>query len=143
MLKLKILFIGLLVIILSYNLFKSPKATRTVSKEKHNNVKACFVILVRNEELEGIVSTINQVESTFNSKYEYPYVFLNDVNFTDTFMSTVSRLTNANTLFGKIEQDMWGYPDYINQTYAAECRQRMKDQGVPYGSSESYRHMCR
>lgn len=38
---------------------------------------------------------------------------------------------------------MWGYPSYINQTLAAEGRKALAEQGIIYGDSESYRHMCR
>ncbi|KAI9260232.1 nucleotide-diphospho-sugar transferase [Sporodiniella umbellata] len=107
-------------------------------------VKACFIILVRNEELNGIVSSIKQLEQTFNSKYNYDYVFLNDKDFTPEFIETTSALTAAKKKYGKLDSQMWGYPSFINQTYAAECRQKMVDlQSVPYAESESYRHMCR
>jgi alpha 1,2-mannosyltransferase len=106
-------------------------------------VKGCFVILIRNSELEGMESTMSQIEQTFNKKYNYPYVFLNNEEFSTEFRSSVKSLTNARILFGKINETMWGYPDYINQTYAAENRDRMEAQGIPYGGSESYRHMCR
>lgn len=110
---------------------------------KPRPVKGCFVILIRNSELEGIMSTMSQIERTFNEKYSYPYVFLNNEEFSTEFESTVKSLTSAPVLFGKINDTMWGYPDYINQTYATECRNKMDAQGIPYGGSESYRHMCR
>jgi alpha 1,2-mannosyltransferase len=46
---------------------------------------ATFVILVRNRELDSVLSSISQLEDTFNRKYGYPYVFLNDEPFTDEF----------------------------------------------------------
>ncbi|KAJ2464842.1 alpha 1,2-mannosyltransferase 2.4.1, partial [Coemansia sp. RSA 2320] len=42
-----------------------------------------------------------------------------------------------------IPSEHWSYPDFINQTYAQECRQNLEKQGVFYALSESYRHMCR
>lgn len=142
--KFKILLIIVFLIMLNYLFIQSSYKSRNNHKLLYKErVKACFVVLVRNEELEGIVSTIKQVESTFNSRYQYPYIFLNDDSFTDNFKSTVSKLTNANVTFGEIDHNMWGYPAYINQTFAAERREIMKEQGVPYGGSESYRHMCR
>ncbi|CEG82721.1 Putative Alpha 1,2-mannosyltransferase [Rhizopus microsporus] len=47
------------------------------------------------------------------------------------------------TLYGKVDGHMWGYPSFINTTYAAECREELAKQNIPYASSESYRHMCR
>ncbi|CEP15161.1 hypothetical protein [Parasitella parasitica] len=86
---------------------------------------------------------MSQIEDTFNSKFGYPYVFLNNEPFTDDFKSTVASLTDAEVLFGLLNSTMWGYPDFIDQEYAAECRKSMAELGVPYASSESYRHMCR
>ncbi|KAI8975702.1 nucleotide-diphospho-sugar transferase [Mycotypha africana] len=108
-----------------------------------DKVRGCFVILIRNSELEGIVSTMHQVEKTFNNKFQYPYVFLNDDDFTKTFKNTVTAITNAKVSFGIINSTMWGYPKFINQTYAAETRETMAKMEIPYATSESYRHMCR
>ncbi|KAL0078764.1 nucleotide-diphospho-sugar transferase [Phycomyces blakesleeanus] len=119
----------------------TPSAPSSVSPD--DPVRACFVILVRNNELGGIVSTISQIESTFNNKFKYPYIFLNDEEFTPEFVDTTSALTTSVTRYGKLDQQMWGYPSYINQTRAAENRHELAKQGVPYADSESYRHMCR
>ncbi|KAF1802534.1 nucleotide-diphospho-sugar transferase [Mucor lusitanicus] len=108
-----------------------------------NRVKAAFVILARNSDLQGIRQSIRQMEDRFNKKFNYPYVFLNEEYFTDEFKQKTSDLTSAQTFYGKIDEDMWGYPDYINQTYAAECRKDMHDRKIIYGGSEPYRHMCR
>jgi hypothetical protein len=50
---------------------------------------ASFVMLVRNSELEGAIDSISELEYRFNSRYEYPYVFLNDVPFTEEFKTYV------------------------------------------------------
>ncbi|KAI7903889.1 nucleotide-diphospho-sugar transferase [Cokeromyces recurvatus] len=135
-----------LFIIITFFLLYPLKPIRIVNNKQLQQTtkeKACFVILIRNEELDGIVSTMSQIENTFNSKYHYPYIFLNDQDFTPIFIRTVSSITNARVLFGKLNETMWGYPEFINQTYAAECRQKMAEQNIPYATSESYRHMCR
>lgn len=69
-------------------------------------VRACFVVLVRNSELEGIKSTIRQIEERFNKKFNYPYVFLNDDYFTDDFVEETSALTSAQTNYGKVDQQV-------------------------------------
>lgn len=119
-----------------------------LSKQKHHPsssspVKAAFVILARNSDLHGIRSSIRQVEDRFNYRFNYPYVFLNEQEFTQEFKELTSALTKAPTHYGKIEPSMWGYPPHINQTYARECREDMGRRGIIYGPSESYRHMCR
>lgn len=44
---------------------------------------------------------------------------------------------------GRIPREHWSYPDWIDQEKAAQVRQEMGNQGIIYGDSESYRHMCR
>lgn len=69
----------------------------------HNTtrMKAAFVILTRNNELDALRKTIQQLEARFNHKFNYPYVFLNDVEFTQDFKDLTSGLTNAETNYGK------------------------------------------
>ncbi|KAJ2701200.1 hypothetical protein FB645_004728 [Coemansia sp. IMI 203386] len=106
-------------------------------------VRAAFVVLVRNSELAGMKRAMRQIEDRFNHKFNYPYVFLNDVAFTEEFKLETTAMTKANVTFGEIPQKHWSYPAWINQTYAGECRKEMQRQGVFYALSESYRHMCR
>lgn len=44
---------------------------------------------------------------------------------------------------GLIPKEHWSYPAFINQTQAAMNRKDMEERNVPYGESETYRHMCR
>lgn len=69
----------------------------------HNTtrVKAAFVILTRNNELEALRYTMQQLEARFNHKFNYPYVFLNDVEFTQEFKDLTLSLTNAKTNYGR------------------------------------------
>ena len=112
-------------------------------KQPKNHVKAAFVILARNSDLNGVRFAMRQVEDRFNRKFNYPYVFLNEQDFTSEFKVSTASLTKANTFYGKIDQSMWSYPDHINQTHAAECRKDMSARNIISGGSESYRHMCR
>ncbi|KAI7883542.1 glycosyl transferase [Lichtheimia hyalospora FSU 10163] len=108
-----------------------------------NRVKAAFVILARNSDLTGVRYAMRQMEDRFNHKFNYPYVFLNEQDFTAEFKKSTKSLTKADTFYGKIDPSMWSYPSHINETYAAECRQDMENRNIIYGGSESYRHMCR
>ncbi|KAI9275180.1 nucleotide-diphospho-sugar transferase, partial [Helicostylum pulchrum] len=138
---------GIILVLLSIRTFYTIGYTTInvdmTSVSNNDPVKACFVVLVRNRELDGIASTIRQIEKTFNGKFGYPYVFLNDDEFTPEFIETTSALTKSQTKYGKIDHQMWGYPDHINKTYATECRNEMTKLNIPYADSESYRHMCR
>lgn len=46
---------------------------------------ATLVFLARNSDLDGVLSSMAQMERRFNKKYGYPWVFLNEENFTDEF----------------------------------------------------------
>ena len=46
---------------------------------------AVMLMLARNSELEGAVSSVKQLEENFNRRYHYPWVFLNDEPFTEEF----------------------------------------------------------
>jgi hypothetical protein len=50
---------------------------------------AVMLMLARNGELEGAVSSVRQLEEKFNRRYHYPWVFLNDEPFTDDFKQWV------------------------------------------------------
>jgi hypothetical protein len=115
--------------------------TTSKSENLSNPVKAAFVVLVRNEELNGWLNSMEQLEFRFNRRFNYPYVFLNDKNFTQEFREAVTDRTNARVKFGLIPKEHWGYPDFIDKYRAAKNRVDSKD--LDYGSSESYRHMCR
>lgn len=113
----------------------------TISQPSTERVKATFVILCRNSDIEGLKQSIGQLESRFNSRYNYPYTFLNDVPFTEEFKRAVSQLSNSTMQFGLIPKEAWGMPKWINRKKAKETRVAMKD--VIYGGSRSYRLMCR
>jgi alpha 1,2-mannosyltransferase len=66
---------------------------------------------------------------------------LNEEPFTEEFIKYTTKSASSKTHYGLVEEAMWGYPDFIDQKHAADMRNQMK--GLPYGSSESYRHMCR
>ncbi|OMH81304.1 Glycolipid 2-alpha-mannosyltransferase 2 [Zancudomyces culisetae] len=125
-------------------IFKIDNEDATTRPKK---VNAAFVILVRNNELHEMKKSMKRIEDRFNKNYLYPYVFLNDVEFTEEFKIGVQAMTNAKVEFGTIENRdgkvHWGYPDSIDLELAATRREEMQAAGVMYGESESYRHMCR
>ncbi|KAI9028146.1 nucleotide-diphospho-sugar transferase [Phycomyces nitens] len=104
-------------------------------------VKAGFIVLVRNEELYGMLDSMYDVETRFNAKFSYPWIFLNNEPFTKEFIQLTTKMTSGKTYYGLVDESMWSYPPWIDQEKAAKNRESM--QSVPYGPSESYRHMCR
>lgn len=117
------------------------KQQQQLQQEQKEN--AVFVVLARNDDRIGIRNAMRQLEDRFNKKYNYPYVFLNDEPFDDDFIEYTSGLASGETHYGLVDESMWGYPDWIDQEKARQGREAMEEEDVPYGDSESYRHMCR
>ena len=46
-------------------------------------------MLCRNEEVDGAVKSVRELEDRFNHKYHYPWVFLNEIEFTEDFKKCV------------------------------------------------------
>ncbi|KAG1810434.1 glycosyltransferase family 15 protein [Suillus plorans] len=102
---------------------------------------ASIVVLVRNSELWGIMSSMKQLEDRFNRKFQYPYVFLNDEPFTQSFQDHIRALTNATVEFGLIPPHHWHQPSWIDEERASKSRDDMIKNDVIYGGR--YRNMCR
>jgi len=58
-----------------------------VGKAGHmsNRPRAALISLVRNEELEGILQSMRQLEYHWNRKYQYPWIFFNEKPFSNEF----------------------------------------------------------
>ncbi|KAH6670327.1 glycolipid 2-alpha-mannosyltransferase [Plectosphaerella plurivora] len=135
----------------------APPAIRKIS-ERHDKVfvtgclepdtskpraNAAFVVLARNKELDGVIQSIKSIERHFNRWYHYPYVFLNDAEFDDTFKQGVQNYTSGTVEFGRVGPEMWGFPDWIDPKVAKEGIAKQGDAAVMYGGMESYHAMCR
>lgn len=106
-------------------------------------MNATFVTLARNHDVWEIASSIRQVEDRFNRNYHYDWVFLNDDLFDDTFKKVTTSLVSGTTHYGRIPEEHWSYPEWIDQDKARQVRVDMGNRKIIYGDSESYRHMCR
>lgn len=90
-----------------------------------------------------MIQSLKSIERHFNRWYHYPYVFLNDGDFDDDFKATVKNYTSAPVEFGKIDNSMWGFPDWVDPEVAKEGVRKQGDAAIMYGGMESYHHMCR
>ncbi|KAF5329373.1 hypothetical protein D9619_009451 [Psilocybe cf. subviscida] len=131
---------------------KSPLANVTLNSipyhpneqiytQKREN--ATFVILCRNDQLWDAVKSVREIEDRFNRRYHYPYVFLNEVPFTEEFKYLLQNIVSSKAEFGLIPHDHWFQPDWIDEERAAAGRTKMVADDIIYGGSVSYRNMCR
>lgn len=104
---------------------------------------AALVVLSRNFELEGVIKSMNSMERHFNQWFNYPWVFLNEQEFTDEFKTTVQMHTKSKIEFGKIGLEHWEFPDSIDPVVLKESIERQGDKGIMYGNVPSYHKMCR
>ena len=51
---------------------------------------ATFVVLTRNGDLQGVIMSMKQMEDRFNKKFNYPYIFLNEAEFSSEFKECVA-----------------------------------------------------
>ncbi|TFK90471.1 glycosyltransferase family 15 protein [Polyporus arcularius HHB13444] len=100
-------------------------------------------MLARNSELDGALSSVQQLEDRFNKRFGYPWVFLNEVPFTDEFKEKMSAIISGPVSFGLIPHDHWFQPDWIDEEKATAGREHLIQDGVIYGGSVPYRNMCR
>jgi mannosyltransferase len=106
---------------------------------------AVFMMLARNSEVQGAVSSVRSVQEQFNDNFGYPWVFLNDEEWSEEFKQKVGGVVggSAEVKFEVIPKAMWGYPEWIDQERAKQSMQDMRHRGIQYGGQESYHHMCR
>ena len=126
----------------SFASYRTPH--RTSPNYDNDSDKAIFFSLVREEELDGMIQSITDLQNRFNNNFHYDWLFVSDKKFSTSFKKKISKtFTSGKALFDQIPKEYWGYPAYIDQEKAAHSRAEMAKAGIKYGNSESYRHMCR
>lgn len=63
-------------------------------------MNATLLALVRNEELDQMLQSMEDLERTWNHKFNYPWLFLNDIAFTDEFKRKTRAATKAAVRYG-------------------------------------------
>lgn len=69
-------------------------------------INATLLALVRNEEVDGMVQSMRDLERTWNSKFNYPWTFFNDVPFSDEFKRKTQAETNAKCFYGVLKSHL-------------------------------------
>lgn len=112
-----------------------------------HRANATLLMLARNSDIKGVESSMRSLEERFNRKHNYPWVFLNEVPFTEDFKARVRGMTSADVQFGLVPPEHWYQPEWIDEERAEKGRidlQNVKGPWpVPYADSVSYRNMCR
>ncbi|KAM0745818.1 glycosyl transferase [Meredithblackwellia eburnea MCA 4105] len=118
--------------------------TPTLAKE-HRRANATFVILARNSDIWDLLASIRGMQDRFNSKYNYPYVFLNEEPFSEEFKIHTSAIAAGSTCsYGLIpRQEFLDVPAWIDMDRANAGMAEMSKKPIPYGWSLPYRKMCR
>ncbi|PPQ78267.1 hypothetical protein CVT25_011726, partial [Psilocybe cyanescens] len=112
-----------------------PKNSSSLPSRKAN---AAILMLARNSDLNGVVTSVKQMEDRFNKKFRYPYIFLNEQPFEDAFVKRVTELTDAEVKFGIIPREHWVQPDEIDEAKATASRDRMVQSNIIYGGPSIY-----
>ncbi|OIR58723.1 MAG: alpha-1,2-mannosyltransferase [Amphiamblys sp. WSBS2006] len=112
-------------------------------EKKPERAKAVVFVLTRNCDLVPMVQTMRNFEKRFNSRYRYPYLFLNDEEFTEEFKKTIRGETAALVEFGTVPEAEWSVPEWVDKKKLDESFKRKKKEGVMFGDKMSYHHMCR
>lgn len=104
---------------------------------------ATLLIMAKNSDIKGVIHTMKQIEKSFNKKFRYPYVFLNDGTFSESFKARILAITEATCYFERIEPDIWNQPDWIDRDLQKSKMKSLQDENIAYASKMSYHNMCR
>ncbi|XBW35141.1 hypothetical protein QEN19_000704 [Hanseniaspora menglaensis] len=121
-----------------------------LSQPEYQKQNATFIMLTRNKEVNDVVKTLENIEIRFNQWFQYPYVFLNDEAFDETFRSKVLKTVSVPKNMVKFEtldvKKEWTFQDENSSKTSEKIDIFLKDQedrGLLYGGMKSYHKMCR
>lgn len=120
-----------------------PDTSIPVSTWQRLPVRGAFYMVVRNQNLQEARSAIRSIEDRFNKGARYPWVLLNNQDFTHHFRKYITKATSAPVFFGKIDLESWDYPSWIDVSVAEENMLNMWGGNVYKGNSLSYRQLLR
>lgn len=69
--------------------------------EGTGRINATLLSLVRNEEVDGMVQAMRDLERTWNHKFNYPWTFFNEVPFSEDFKKRTQAETKAQCYYGE------------------------------------------
>lgn len=109
---------------------------------------AAIVLLLREQDLDELVPTLENFERRFNGNFRYPYVFLStpdDPPLSNAFRTRVQEIlpVGAKTEYAIVPEEHWSLPKWMNAEKLRRGFAEMEKAGVQYGGREGYHHMCR
>lgn len=107
-----------------------------------NRTSATILSLVRNDELEGMLQSMRDLEATWNHKFDYPWTFINDEPFSKEFIERTSKEAK-HTRYEVIPKEDWEVPSWINEDLIQESSDLLTENKVQYATMRSYHQMCR
>ncbi|KAI5969591.1 omh4 [Candida margitis] len=111
--------------------------------DQQPRANAAFVMLCRNSEIKGVISSMKSMERHFNQWYNYPWVFLNNEEFSPQFKDAILNHTSAKVSFGLIDMQDWEFSKDIPEAELHEWIESQGDRELLYGNLKSYHKMCR
>ena len=95
----------------------------------------------RNSELDLAIGSIQDLERTFNNKFQYPWIFFNDEPFTSDFKSKILTLSKAKISFELIPKEHWEVPKWIHPALLEASFNKLEAADVKYHHLLSYRQV--
>ncbi|KAJ7159257.1 glycosyltransferase family 15 protein [Mycena crocata] len=120
-----------------------PADTTTLDPGRDRRANATFIMLARNSDVEGARLSVERLEERFNQRFNYPYVFLNEEQFSEEFKRRIREVTRSHIDFGLIPKEHWHQPDWIDEERQRVAMGDMERMNVKYGGSLAYHNMCR
>lgn len=107
-------------------------------------VRGALYMVIRNENLQDARAAMRSVEDRFNKHYRYPWILLNNQDFSPTFRKFIRKVTDAPIFFGKTDMVAWDYPSWIDIPLAENKILDMTFRtALHMGGSLSFRKMLR
>jgi alpha 1,2-mannosyltransferase len=113
------------------------------SRHVSERPRAALISLVRNEELEGILQSMSQLEHHWNKHHNYPWIFFNEKPFSGAFKAATSNATAARTEYHLVPQAHWITPSHIDQARYFDSLDYLSLISVGKGHLLSYHAMIR
>lgn len=106
-------------------------------------INATILSVVRNSEVDGMVQAMRDLEQTWNSKFNYPWTFFNDEEFTEEFKTRTQAETKAKCSYELIPKEHWDVPSWIDDGLFKESLKILEEKNIQYSGMVSYHQMCR